>query len=245
MGVAILSPVQIDVAGKKIISRRGGIEDDAGFRIEKTESNGHHKDARSDQDALRCAVNRFARQVFVHQAPAARCVSPYRVEYKSDGDQVAAVKRDGNWLVEVRGNERGGKGNQRDKKQKNYVQPQEWPIRAADKVELVVMSDPINSKHEETDGIAHEIWPQGGEMACQADCSGLLRGTGHLDFENEQSHRDGEDAIGQRLDAALRQTPFVSVAQAAFFCLRRLSTLQQYGPLNASKNAPAEAVKTE
>src|SRR6185437_10162073 len=62
MGVAILSPVQIDVAGKKIISRRGGIEDDAGFRIEKTESNGHHKDARSDQDALRCAVNRFARQ---------------------------------------------------------------------------------------------------------------------------------------------------------------------------------------
>lgn len=82
-------------------------------------------------------------------------------------------------------------------------------------------------------------------MARQAACSGFLRRTGYFDFENEQSHRYGEDAIGESFDATLCQTAFVSVAQAVFFRLPRLSMLQQYGPLNASKNAPAEAVKTE
>ena len=51
LGAAILFPVHIDAAGEKIITRRSGVEDEAGFRIEKTESDGHHKYARSDQDS--------------------------------------------------------------------------------------------------------------------------------------------------------------------------------------------------
>ena len=58
-------------------------------------------------------------------------------------------------------------------------------------------------------------------MACQVDGPGLLRRTGHLDFENEQGHRDGEDAVSQRFDAGFRQ-PF-GLARRVHGCATRFS----------------------
>ena len=70
---------------------------------------------------------------------------------------------------------------------------------------MIVMANPINSQHDETDRVDHKLVPHAKELSRQFPADRACGDFGHLHIEHHQRHGDREDAVGQRFDAALGQ----------------------------------------
>ena len=69
----------------------------------------------------------------------------------------------------------------------------------------VVMPDPVHAQADKTDGVGQKLRPQLEQRRCDLHVGRIGREVGYVEFQDQEGHRDGKDAITQRLDAVFPQ----------------------------------------
>ena len=137
------------------------------------------------------------REVGAHQSPARDRILPVQREHERRDEQVGAVDRQREPLQRIVPDEGGGQGNARDQQQIADVDPEEPPVGAGDEVILVVLAHPEDAQVDEADDVRQHLRREVTQRGRQLG-RGHLRGRGDRDVEDEDGHRDGEDAVAER-----------------------------------------------
>src|SRR4029077_8670523 len=112
----------------------------------------------------------------------------------------------------------------------------------ADIVKVGVMAHPEHAEHDEADEIDDERVLEREQVVEERVAGGVNLAVGQLDVENEQGHRDGEDAVGQRLDASGAEAPADGRGRTGRFMFHRRTPPRMTGA--APKRAATPAVES-
>ena len=120
-------------------------------------------------------------------------------------------------IADVRGDQGGGPRQERDRHQEHHVQHQERVRCAPNELEHVVVIDPDDPDREEADDVPGIGWPDVDDIGPQS----LPRDAGDLHLQDQEGDRDGDHAVGERLQAARlrvhvpQRTPTFGLPRAA------------------------------
>ena len=93
-----------------------------------------------------------------------------------------------------------------DEHQEDEVDPAQGAADVAEEVESKVVEEPKGGGDEECADKAEEGGGFGEELAEHVGIGGVMVDGGDLEFEDEQGHGDGEDAVAEGFDAGLRKS---------------------------------------
>jgi hypothetical protein len=151
---------------------------------------------------MRCPHRHHARvDVLVEQPTPARRVPQLGVQDNPRHDQIQAVDADRQRLPGILAQQGSRQRDGRDQEEKKQVPPQEGAVRATDVVHQGVVAHPEYPSDQKTDTEGQESGPELPESQSEFLGSHGRIDARHPHIEDEQCHGDGEDAIGQRLDA--------------------------------------------
>jgi hypothetical protein len=122
-------------------------------------------------------------------------VAPAPVESEAEEDDVAPIDEKRGAVVDEFGEERSGKGRERNGAEERDVNPGEIAVGAGEVVELGLLADPEDAvghdAHQENEQARGECDEDVLEIAIGVDCFG----GGYVEVEDQESHGDGEDAV--------------------------------------------------
>ena len=183
------------------------------------EAREHARERERERDGVGRLAHRVApsqgrelarREVTREQVGSAR-VAPEREERERERQERGGVDRCRRLLVagaavaQVLGDERRRERHERDPHQQQQVDQVERPIDPREAVELGVVVEPDDPDCEKAREEREVRRPKLGECMPEA----VLSRVGHLELEDQQRDRDREDAVAERLDAALaRREPY-------------------------------------
>jgi len=122
------------------------------------------------------------------------------VDERRDPD-VRGVERDGYRLV-VATEQPGRERHDADEPQQHHVHEHEPPVRPDQPGEQTVVAEPEDGQHEKADDPGQDLGQQV-HKGMRKVAGAVL---GQLQFDHQQRHGDGVDAVGERLAAVNRQT---------------------------------------
>ncbi len=200
--------------GELAVDRAG---DDVEDGDEHEEGAGNERVPERDYDADdagdRAAQNEFLGDVavarlhfFIEKMAGAYGVPEMSVEGHADENEIYAIDDDRDALIGIAGQQCGGKGNEGDGAEEGHVDPHGFAVDAADEAKMIVMADPIDAEDREADDVSEEARPHEQQASGELACGGMFRKIWNFDAEDDQSHGDGEDAIGEGFDTVLSES---------------------------------------
>ncbi len=191
--------VPIDDARQQVIERNNRIEQERKAVANGGESGGGEIRKGKRQAPERGALHGACRHQIFRADILAHDVEPEQVVERAREAEAEPVENRRRRVARILAHQRGAERNEGNRHQQEQVQDQRRAVHALQQVKERVMIEPNNPDHEEAGDIAENVMTEGGDHP--AEPAALRRQLRHLDLDYEKGHHDGNDGVGECLEA--------------------------------------------